>query len=199
ADDKSQPGSVRSGSRTGGGDPANVPVQPTCRSIGRHRRPPPLHYRGADRSGRPGRPVRSVGVVRLGPAEPAAVFLFLWGIAAILAAPAWQAIVPDLVPKEDLSAASALNGVGFNISRAVGPALAGPAIAAVGMAAPFWLNALSTLAVIAALTWWRGAAPTAQSLPAEHFRNAIRSGLRYARYNPQLRATLIRSAGFFPF
>jgi hypothetical protein len=67
------------------------------------------------------------------------------------------------------------------------------------MAAPFWLNALSTLAVIAALAWWKGAEPIAQSLPAEHFRNAIRSGLRYARYNPQLRATLIRSAGFFPF
>ena len=126
-------------------------------------------------------------------------FIFLSGIAAILTAPAWQAIVPQLVPKEELSAAIALNGVGFNISRAIGPALAGPAIAALGMAAPFWLNALSTLAVIAALTWWQGAAPIAQSLPAEHFRNAIRSGLRYARYNPQLRATLIRSAGFFPF
>jgi MFS family permease len=127
------------------------------------------------------------------------VFLFLSGIAAILAAPAWQAIVPDLVPKKDLSAAVALNGVGFNISRAVGPALAGPAIAALGMAAPFWLNALSTLAVIATLTWWQGVAPVPRSLPAEHFRNAIRAGLRYARYNPQLRATLIRSAGFFPF
>ena len=126
-------------------------------------------------------------------------FLFLSGIAAILAAPAWQAIVPDLVPKKDLSAAVALNGVGFNVSRAIGPALAGPAIAALGMAAPFWLNALSTLAVIAALTWWQGAEPIVQSLPAEHFRNAIRGGLRYARYNPQLRATLIRSAGFFPF
>jgi predicted MFS family arabinose efflux permease len=127
------------------------------------------------------------------------VLLFLSGIAAILAAPAWQAIVPDLVPKKDLSAAIALNGAGFNISRAVGPALAGPTIAALGMAAPFWLNALSTLAVIVALAWWKGAEPIAQSLPAEHFRNAIRSGLRYARYNPQLRATLIRSAGFFPF
>ena len=52
-------------------------------------------------------------------------FLFLSGIAAILAAPAWQAIVPDLVPREALAPAMTPNGVGFNISRAIGPALAG--------------------------------------------------------------------------
>jgi MFS family permease len=131
-------------------------------------------------------------------------FLFLSGIAAILAMPAWQAIVPDLVPKEELSAAIALNSIGFNISRAIGPALAGVAIAAFGMAAPYWLNALSNVAVIAALVWWRPTklsigSPAGQPLPAEHLRNAIRSGLRYARHNPRLRATLLRSAGFFPF
>ena len=125
-------------------------------------------------------------------------FIFLSGITTILTAPAWQAIVPELVPRQELSAAVAVNGVGFNISRAIGPALAGPAIAALGMAAPFWLNALSTLAVIAALIWWRGAEPISQSLPAERFLSAIRSGLRYSRYNQDLRATLIRSAGFFP-
>jgi MFS family permease len=125
-------------------------------------------------------------------------FIFLSGIATVLAMPAWQAIVPQLVPKEELRAAVALNGVGFNISRAIGPALAGLAIGALGMAAPYWINALSTFAVIAALIWWRRPEPIGQSLPAERFVNAIRSGLRYARYNPDLRATLIRSAGFFP-
>ena len=125
-------------------------------------------------------------------------FIFLSGITTILTAPAWQAVVPQLVRKEDLSAAVALNAVGFNISRAIGPAFAGLAIAALGMAAPFLFNALSTLAVIAALVWWRSAEPISQSLPAERFLNAIRTGLRYARYNPDLRATLIRSAGFFP-
>jgi len=125
-------------------------------------------------------------------------FIFLSGIATVMAMPAWQAVVPQLVPKEELSAGVALNGVGLNISRAIGPALAGLAIGALGMAAPYWINALSTLAVIAALIWWRPPQPIAQSLPAERFVNAIRSGLRYARYNPDLRATLIRSAGFFP-
>jgi MFS family permease len=125
-------------------------------------------------------------------------FILLSGITTILTAPAWQAIVPQLVSKKELSAAVALNGVGFNVSRAIGPAFAGLAIAALGMAAPFLFNALSTLGVIAALVWWRGVGSISQSLPAERFINAIRNGLRYARYNPDLRATLIRSAGFFP-
>jgi predicted MFS family arabinose efflux permease len=125
-------------------------------------------------------------------------FIFLSGIATVLTMPAWQAIVPQLVPKEELRSGVALNGVGLNISRAVGPALAGLAIGALGMAAPYWINALSTFAVIGALIWWRPPEPLAQSLPAERFVNAIRSGLRYARYNPDLRATLIRAAGFFP-
>ena len=63
-------------------------------------------------------------------------FIFLTGIATVLAMPSWQAIVPQLVPKEELRSAVALNGVGLNISRAIGPALAGLAIGALGMAAP---------------------------------------------------------------
>ena len=125
-------------------------------------------------------------------------FISLSGIATVLAMPPWQSIVPQLVPKGELRSAVALNGVGLNISRAIGPALAGLAIGALGMAAPYWINALSTFAVITALIWWRPPQPIAQSLPAERFVNAIRSGLRYARYNPDLRATLIRSADFFP-
>jgi MFS family permease len=84
-------------------------------------------------------------------------FISVSGIATVLTMPAWQAIVPQLVPKEELRAAVALNGVGFNISRAIGPALAGLAIGALGMAAPYWINALSTFVVIAALIWWRRA------------------------------------------
>src|SRR6266446_7206042 len=93
-------------------------------------------------------------------------FIFLSGIATVLTMPAWQAIVPQLVPKEQLRAAVALNGVGFNISRAIGPALAGLAIGALGMAAPYWINAVSTFAVIGALISWRPPEQLAQSLPA---------------------------------
>jgi MFS family permease len=127
-------------------------------------------------------------------------FSFLAGTAAALIAPAWMTIVPQLVPRQNLQPAVALNGVGLNVSRAIGPALAGLIIVAWGLAAPFWLNALSTLGVIAALIWWRPPADSgATRLPAERFGRAIRAGLRHARHNPHLRATLIRAAGFFIF
>src|SRR5712671_995906 len=68
--------------------------------------------------------------------------------------PAWQAVVPQLVPRPLLQSAVALNSVGMNVSRALGPALAGIVIAAWGMAAPFWVNSLTTAGVVAALIWW---------------------------------------------
>jgi predicted MFS family arabinose efflux permease len=127
-------------------------------------------------------------------------FSFLAGTAAALIAPAWLSIIPQLVPRPYLQPAVALNGVGINVSRAVGPALAGLIIVAWGMAAPFWLNALSTLGVIAALIWWQPPAdPAPRHLPAETFGRAIRAGLRHARHNPHLRATLIRTAGYTVF
>lgn len=124
-------------------------------------------------------------------------FTFLAGVGAALTAPAWQAIVPQLVPRKDLPPAVALNSVGINISRAVGPALAGLIIGIAGLAAPFWLNALSNLGTIAALIWWKAPQPAARHLPTEHFRSAIRTGMRHAANNPHLRATLLRSGGFF--
>src|SRR5262249_12328074 len=126
-------------------------------------------------------------------------FVFLAAAAAALIQPAWQSIVPQLVPREHLQPAVALNSVGLNVSRAIGPALAGLIIAASGMAAPFWLNAISTLGVIAALIWWHPRDDSAGHLPPERFHRAISTGLRHARDNQHLRATLIRAAGFFLF
>jgi MFS family permease/quinol monooxygenase YgiN len=127
-------------------------------------------------------------------------FSFLAGTAAALISPAWHSIIPQLVPRQRLAPAVALNGVAINVSRAVGPALAGLIIVAWGLAAPFWLNAASTLGVIAALLWWRPpAGAAARQLPSERFGRAMRAGLRHARNNPHLRATLIRTAGFTVF
>ncbi len=126
-------------------------------------------------------------------------FTFLSSLAAALAAPTWQAIVPQLVERDDLGSAVTLNSVGINISRAIGPALAGLALAYWGQSSPFWLNAISNLGVIAALGWWRPMAEVRRPLPAERFASAIRTGLRHARYNMQLRATLVRATGFFFF
>src|SRR5580700_10162364 len=126
------------------------------------------------------------------------LFTFLIGAAGALTLPAWQSIVPQLVPKEDLTSAVAANSVGVNISRAIGPALGGAAIVSLGIVSPFWINAISNLGVVGALLWWR---PNSSNtvLPAERIGGAIEAGLRYARHSGALRATLIRAAAFFLF
>ena len=140
-------------------------------------------------------------VVGLGWATPAnlLVFTFLIGAAGAMTVPAWQAVVTYLVPRDDLPPAIAANSVGVNISRAIGPALGGVTIAAYGIVAPFWINAASNLGIVASLLWWRPRTRAGTLLPAERFGQAILAGLRYARHNRHLRATLTRAAGFFPF
>jgi predicted MFS family arabinose efflux permease len=127
------------------------------------------------------------------------LFTFLLGAGAALTSPPWQSVVPQLVPKRDLAPAVAANSVGINVSRAVGPAFAGIIIAAFGIAAPFWLNAVSNLGIIGALLWWRSPQSASHQLPAERFFSAIRTGFRYARHNRHLRATLARAVAFFLF
>jgi len=126
-------------------------------------------------------------------------FSFLLNAAGALTAPAWQAVVPQLVPKRDLSAAIAANSVGVNISRAVGPALGGAMISTLGIVAPFWVNAASNLGIVGALAWWRERRRPSTLLPAERFGQAMLTGLRYARHNFHLRCTLMRAIGFFLF
>jgi MFS family permease len=127
------------------------------------------------------------------------LFTFLVSAGGVLTAPAWQAVVPDLVPKADLAPAVTANSVGFNISRAIGPALGGSAIAGLGIAAPFWFNAISNSAIVGALLWWRSPRTTDRHLPAERIGNAIVAGVRYGRHNLHLRATMARAVGFFLF
>jgi MFS family permease len=127
------------------------------------------------------------------------VLTFLVGAAGALTVPAWQAVVPQLVPKDDLPPAIAANSVGVNISRAIGPALGGAIISAYGIVAPFWINAISNLAIVGSLVWWRPARMPVTLLPSERFGQAILAGLRYARHNRHLRATLVRAVGFFLF
>ena len=127
------------------------------------------------------------------------VFSFVVTVGSAITAPGWQAVVPELVPKPDLPAAVAANSVGINVSRAVGPAIGGLLVGAIGIAAPFWLNAFSNLGVIVALVRWRLPKKRGAQLPPERFGNAMRTGLRHARYNPNLSATLIRATTFFVF
>jgi MFS family permease len=140
-------------------------------------------------------------MVGLGLATPGnlLLFTFLIGAAGALTVPAWQAVVPQLVPKDDLPTAIAANSVGVNISRALGPALGGVIISVLGIVAPFWINVISNLGIVGALLWWRRKTGAGTLLPAERFGQAILAGLRYARHNAHLRGTLVRAAGFFLF
>src|SRR5213592_1168956 len=127
------------------------------------------------------------------------ILAFLVSAGDALTAPPWQAVVPLLVPPAELRPAVAANGVGFNISRALGPALGGALVGPFGIAAPFIVNAVSNFGVIGALVWWRAPRHTSSGLPPERLWSAMRTGLRYARFSPPLRDTLIRAAGFFLF
>ena len=127
------------------------------------------------------------------------LFTFLLGTGAAFIAPAWQAVVPQLVPQPKLGAAIALNSMGMNVSRAIGPALAGLLIVAWGLALPFAVNAVSFLAIVAALAWWRPAPDRGSSLPTERVGEAVVNGLRYTLHSAPLRATLVRAAAFFLF
>lgn len=124
-------------------------------------------------------------------------FTFALGAGAAFMAPAWQAVVPSLVPREALGPAIALNSMGINIARAIGPALAGLLIAAIGLAAPFIVNFGSILVIIAALMIWKPAPAAERTLPPEPIFGAMLTGLRHARYNPALKASLLRALGFF--
>jgi MFS family permease len=123
---------------------------------------------------------------------------FLGGIGAALMGPTWQAIVPELVPKHDLKNAVALNSLGFNIARAIGPAAGGALLAAFGAAFTYGADVASYLLVICALLWWRRK-PDDDDALSEQFFGAFRAGLRYARASRSLHVVLLRAAIFFLF
>jgi predicted MFS family arabinose efflux permease len=106
--------------------------------------------------------------------------------------PTWRAVLPDLVRKEDLPAASALNGIEFNLARAVGPALAGFVIASAGIGAAFVSNTLSFLGVILVVARWKRPA-VKRATPPETVTGATVAAIRYVRYSPAVRIVLLRA------
>jgi MFS family permease len=107
--------------------------------------------------------------------------------------PSWRAIFPELVPRENLSPALALNGSEFNLARAVGPGLAGMIIAVAGVGITFVLNVFSFVGVIWVIAGWKRP-PRKTRLPAETLTGATRAALRYVRYSPDILKLLFRSA-----
>jgi MFS family permease len=130
--------------------------------------------------------------------ESLVVLTFLGGVGAALATPAWQAITPELVPRSDLKGAVALNSLGINIARSIGPALGGLLLAVLGAAAVYGLDVLTYVLVGGALLWWRREADADDGL-RENFGGALRAGLRYARASHDLHRILWRAVLFFAF
>ncbi|PSF38981.1 arabinose ABC transporter permease [Aphanothece hegewaldii CCALA 016] len=123
---------------------------------------------------------------------------FCLSLGAAMNNPAWQAIVPELVPRSELPAAIALNSVGFNLARALGPALGGLVVAGFSQANQgagfvFALNSLSFIAVIFVLYQWHRQPILRSALPTERLFSSIRAGLRYVNHTPAIKAIFIRS------
>ena len=120
------------------------------------------------------------------------VLTFALSAGDAIEAPSWRAALPELVRKDDLAAASALNAIEFNIARAIGPALAGGLIAVAGVGAAFVVNVISFSGVIVVVARWKR--PVRQrTTPAETLEGATVAALRYLRNEPVARAVMVRA------
>ncbi|GIF14938.1 MFS transporter [Actinoplanes teichomyceticus] len=129
------------------------------------------------------------------PATLLLTLTFVLGAGQALTAPAWQAVIPELVPRPQLASASALGAISMNLARAVGPAVAGVLIARTDTGVVFGLNTLSFALFALVLMRWRPAASGPAGAP-EPFAAAMRAGSRYVRHSPVVRRILLRAALF---
>jgi predicted MFS family arabinose efflux permease len=123
------------------------------------------------------------------------VLTLLMGVGAVLNDPAWQAITPETVSPRNFAAGVALNSAGYNVARAIGPALGGLVIAAAGSGIAFLLNAVSFFGVIYFLYQWRRR-PRRTSFRAAHMMGAMFKAFAHMRGSRAAKAVLIRSAVF---
>jgi MFS family permease len=122
------------------------------------------------------------------------LFTFLLGLGAVMNDPAWQAITPEIISHERHAPAVALNSVGYNVARAVGPAVGGFIVAAAGAGISFLLNAASFFGVIFFLHRWKR--PAHDTTHNEPMANALRTGLRYGRDTHLVHCVLFRTGAF---
>ena len=118
------------------------------------------------------------------------------GIGLAMRWPVFAAIVPSIVERDELGAALALNGIAMNLSRVIGPVLAGALLAATGPAAVFVLNTLLAGVAFVLILRWRHE-PRVSALPGERFVGAMRTGLNFAMQSPRLKVILLRIFLFF--
>lgn len=124
------------------------------------------------------------------------VLTFANGIGMAMRWPVFAAIVPDVVPRHDLPAALALNGIAMNMSRVIGPVIAGALLASVGSAYVYLLNAVLAVIAFSLILRWRSE-PVVSALPGERFFAAMRVGLQHVTQSPRMRVVLMRIFLFF--
>lgn len=121
---------------------------------------------------------------------------FANGVGLAMRWPVFAAIVPELVPRSQLPAALALNGVSMNASRIIGPLLAGALIASLGSAAVFLLNALLSLVAAVIIFRWKREHQV-HPLGRERMWTAMRVGLQHVMQSYHLKGVLLRIFVFF--
>jgi MFS family permease len=122
-------------------------------------------------------------------------FTFVLGSGSVISLPAYQSLIPDLVPRTHVAAASTLGSISVNLARAIGPAIAGVLIARIGVGAVFAINAATFLFYGIVAAAWHPTIESSTRLP-ERFVSALRAGGRYVRYAPVMRRMLLRTALF---
>jgi MFS family permease len=134
------------------------------------------------------------GMTIAGLMTPALLLILTFALSAgdAFETPTWRAVLPEVVHKDDLPAASALNGIEFNFARAVGPALGGVLIAIAGVGAAFLVNAATFLGVIIVIARWRRPVRK-RATPPETVTGATVAAIRYVRFSPAVRVVLLRA------
>lgn len=126
------------------------------------------------------------------------VLTFALGLGSAMAMPALSAAIADLVPRNLLAQAIALNSLSMNLSRSIGPAIGGLLLAQLGAWAAYCLNMISFIGMIVMLWYWKHK-PDEHALPPERFFQAIHAGLRYSWMASSFRAVLVRATTFIVF
>lgn len=123
---------------------------------------------------------------------------FALSVGSSMNMPVWQAVTPEVVPKEELPQAVTLSGIVVNLSRSIGPALAGIIIATAGTGVVFLLNAATFIGVIFVIYRWQRT-PLKSGLPTERFIGAMQAGVRYIRFAPVFQSVLVRTVAYIFF
>ena len=119
-----------------------------------------------------------------------ALFTLLTGVAWAFNMPVRQSVVPNLVPRDALMNALALNSAGFNVTRIVGPSLAGLMIATIGISGNFYLQATAYLGV-ATMVWLMHVPAHEHRSASVSVRQNLAEGARYVWHHPTLRSQML--------